>query len=293
VFDPSLNPHAYSLTDWLAYDIQERDPWAPGQVGKNVSDVKLSFVYHRQDGAGAFRAQITKLKPQTRHSREAQFKAARRNQPVKREVDHVFEARIAEGQVALLLDERTLGQAPLPATSDPIQVELIHVDYRASVRINGKEVLCTTPGQYKPNVAALMEACLDGKSTPVEVRLIGEAQTCVISHISLWRDVYYLTDRPPERRPLWASPNNFPEYLARLEDDQFFVLGDNSAVSLDARFWTEPIELPKENLYVKAGVVPRRFMLGKAFFVYWPAGYAPLGFPPALVPNFGDMRFIH
>jgi hypothetical protein len=106
--------------------------------------------------------------------------------------------------------------------------------------------------------------------------------------------VYYINrNERPDRRPQWASPADFPENLARLEDDQFFVLGDNSAVSLDARFWCDPIELEHEDLHVKAGVVPRRFMLGKAFFVYWPAGFAPFGFRPSLVPNFGDMRFIH
>ena len=39
--------------------------------------------------------------------------------------------------------------------------------------------------------------------------------------------------------------------------------------------------------------VPRGFMLGKAFFVYWPAGYRPLGLPYGIEPDFGDMRFIH
>ena len=35
-----------------------------------------------------------------------------------------------------------------------------------------------------------------------------------------------------------------------------------------------------------------KMMLGRAFFVYWPAGYRPLKGAPALVPNFGDMRLI-
>jgi hypothetical protein len=35
-------------------------------------------------------------------------------------------------------------------------------------------------------------------------------------------------------------------------------------------------------------------MLGKAFFVYWPGGFRPLtDNAPGVVPNFGDMRFIH
>ena len=65
-------------------------------------------------------------------------------------------------------------------------------------------------------------------------------------------------------------------------------------VSLDARFWGAPVDLPHEGGYeVGPGRVPGRFMLGKAFFVYWPAGYRPLNGAPGLIPNFSDMRFIH
>ena len=62
----------------------------------------------------------------------------------------------------------------------------------------------------------------------------------------------------------------------------------------DGRFWDAPVELEHEgNLHVEQGRVPGRFMLGKAFFVYWPAGYRPLtNQAPAVVPNFGEMRFI-
>ena len=70
-------------------------------------------------------------------------------------------------------------------------------------------------------------------------------------------------------------------------------MGDNSPISGDARYWTDPIHLPAEQLDVEAGRVPGRFLLGKAFFVYWPAGYRPIDAAPALVPNFGDMRIIH
>jgi hypothetical protein len=61
-------------------------------------------------------------------------------------------------------------------------------------------------------------------------------------------------------------------------------------MSLDARCWADRIELA--DLQVDAGRVPDRFMLGKAFFVYWPAGYRPFQGAPAVTPNFGDMRFI-
>lgn len=38
-------------------------------------------------------------------------------------------------------------------------------------------------------------------------------------------------------------------------ENHFFVLGDNSASSRDSRFW---------------GFVPRRYVIGKAFLIYWP-----------------------
>ena len=37
--------------------------------------------------------------------------------------------------------------------------------------------------------------------------------------------------------------------------DSFFVLGDNSASSRDSRYW---------------GFVPKKYLLGKAFLIYWP-----------------------
>jgi hypothetical protein len=89
---------------------------------------------------------------------------------------------------------------------------------------------------------------------------------------------------------MWASPTDFPNNVIHLGPTDYFVLGDNSLMSLDARMWNEDIDLP--DLKVEAGRVPNRFMLGKAFFVYWPAGYRPIEAAPAVTPNFGDMRFI-
>ena len=41
----------------------------------------------------------------------------------------------------------------------------------------------------------------------------------------------------------------------RVPEDNFFVLGDNSASSRDSRYW---------------GFVPKKYLVGKAFLLYWP-----------------------
>lgn len=284
-FDPSLNPLKFALTDWLAYDVTENQGpnSEPDSYRKssytpenNVSDVKLSFYYHRQQGDGALRVQLTKL-------------------------SDAFEAEITPDEARLIMNGRTIaGPAPLPRHGGPILVEMINADYRVCLRIDSRELLSSTEQQYYPDIPALLEAFAANRSLPKpQVQITAEKQRCAISHLSLWRDVYYLNrgirraSDVPTQNSLWASPVQIPRTLMELGKDEYFVLGDNSFVSLDARFWDDPVSLPSEDLLLRAGRVPGRFMLGKAFFVYWPAGYRPIPSAPAIVPNFGKMRFIH
>jgi len=86
----------------------------------------------------------------------------------------------------------------------------------------------------------------------------------------------------------------------QLEADQFFVLGDNSAKSLDGRLWNGPKQdgSPGFEPYVK-----RELLIGKALFVYWPHGLERIPgtsirlpslpyFERQYGPNFSDMRLI-
>jgi signal peptidase I len=277
-FDATANPNKFALTDWLAYDVSEMQ--GPGSEpdtylnhpipsDNNVSDVKLAFYYQRTAGDGPLRVQLTKN-------------------------DHLFETQINSSTVTLLMDGNPItSPAPIPGDRSLMHVEMINADYRVAVRINDQELLATTDQQYHPDMRKLLDDFRHrAKSEKPVIRLIGENQSCDITHLGLWRDIYYL-NRDRAGRPLKASPDEFPFQLMRLGPDEFFVLGDNSYVSLDARYWDDPIDLPHENLRVESGRVPRRFMLGKAFFVYWPAGFRPIDSAPALAPDFGDMRFIH
>jgi signal peptidase I len=286
-FDDKANPQKQSLTDWLAYDVTVNQ-MPRGSLDKfnapiytadnNVGDIKLAFFYQRNDGSGPLRLSATKI-------------------------DQTFVAQVEPGKVSLF---RKIGNGAeslirsVPVRNDfarPTRVELTNVDYRITVRIDDRDVIVTKPEEYSPNVRALLDAFeRNQKMDKPVIQISADHQSCAISHLSLWRDIYYMNRSPAfsgGSQLEWATPFRFPSKLVRLKKDEFFVCGDNSPISGDARYWSEPINLPNEELFAESGRVPRRFLLGKAFFVYWPAGFRPIDPAPAVVPNFGDMRFIH
>jgi hypothetical protein len=179
--------------------------------------------------------------------------------------------------------------------SEPVHIEMVNVDYRVAVRINDKEVIATTDEQYYPNVKELWDheqeqfGSRDAIDRPFKVplvRIAAENQSAHFEHLTLARDVYYLSFHHGQQ--FWATT----EKVSHLKQGEYFVMGDNSFISGDARYWQDPIVLPHEGLNVESGRVPEQFMLGKAFFVYWPAGYRLPYFPINGVPDFGEMRFI-
>jgi len=114
------------------------------------------------------------------------------------------------------------------------------------------------------------------------VQIFG-AGDLTLSHIALFRDIHYtdMGDRAVEGKPL------------QLDEDEFFVLGDNSPNSADGRVWASR-GLSNDGKGYRVGIVPRDYLVGKAMFVYLPSFFKPFGknsrFP---VFNIGDMRFIH
>lgn len=84
----------------------------------------------------------------------------------------------------------------------------------------------------------------------------------------------------------------------RLGADEFYTLGDNSPASGDSRYWDDPRPWIAEEAFAdpsraRAGIVPRKLMIGRAFFVYFPAPLKLSSDQPGVIPNFADMRFIH
>lgn len=269
-------PRISAFNDWLAYDSEAGRGASRWNL---VGDLKLQFFYDRKAGDGPLRLTLSK-----------------RGQNFVAEIGKTS-ARLllagADGQMQELIPAKEFS-----ARNGPMSVEFSSADYQVTLRINDRNVLQTTPQQYAPNMSSLLANTGPDAPAP-QVRISAENQQAALSHVSLWRDIYYLSEGKAEvRRNGRLTPEDFrgtADNIMQLGPDEFFTMGDNSQISGDGRYWSEPTILPYEGLNVEPGKVPARFMLGKAFFVYWPAGYRPFESSnvPAVVPNFGDMRFIH
>ena len=110
--------------------------------------------------------------------------------------------------------------------------------------------------------------------------------TLTVSNLVLKRDIYYRGQSnfeeyisPSDPRYMWLKnlrnhlndpsawseeyyplAGNYDEYEINISEDEFFMLGDNSPMSLDGREWQ------------REHTVPRHAISGKAFFIYWPHG---------------------
>jgi len=136
-----------------------------------------------------------------------------------------------------------------------------------------------------------------------------------ITRLQVWRDIYYIADSWQRNRGqlvtdyenpvpgilfrIASDPELWDEFQRRrshdfpLGEDQFFVMGDNSPESLDARLWRG--QNPRDSSQPGGAYLERDLLIGKALFVYWPHSWnripgTPIPFP--LFPNFEDMRLV-
>lgn len=97
----------------------------------------------------------------------------------------------------------------------------------------------------------------------VRLRLHGDARV-KITRLNLYRDLYYMMTDDRGGNPVtdytndWESRHFKPgekRYQLDIPADKFMALGDNAPSSVDSRFW---------------GFVPRKNLVGRASFVFWP-----------------------
>ncbi|HPS53168.1 MAG TPA: S26 family signal peptidase, partial [Phycisphaerae bacterium] len=149
-----------------------------------------------------------------------------------------------------------------------------------------------------------------------------------LAHVKILRDVYYTSPRiftPRDNNANYdyvrkmleqggRGPNSWkrdedgnfigwgvtgnPITLREFPDDsgrnEYYCLGDNSSQSFDCRSWiaaapTLKLMDKKGDFGYQLGTVPRYNIIGRAFFVFWPAGFTLPVLEMPVVPNAGRM----
>lgn len=183
-------------------------------------------------------------------------------------------------------------------------VDFWHVDQSLSLYVKGERLLHVeynwTPAQRIENALGLtLDQVMTGprdlltreeNGTQPRVWIEFTGGSFELCRTALFRDLHYRADMYHPRHSLAGQPARctHPSSTPSLGPDQFFVCGDNSPESLDARLWDEP-EPWVAKIDPTIGTVHRDLLIGKAFFVYFPAMYRTGKIP---VPDFGRMRFV-
>lgn len=165
-------------------------------------------------------------------------------------------------------------------TGRPIKMRFANVDHQLVLEF-GNEKLIHDMGLDKNDAGTRIE--IEPKA------IIFGSGKLSISHAGLYRDIHYLSSRYDTGRQVARAGEGNP---FTLDEDEFFALGDNSPDSSDSRMWAVAGLGNNEHKY-RMGIVPREYLVGKAFFVYWPSGYTAEKLKLPLIPNIGRMRLIH
>ncbi len=186
-------------------------------------------------------------------------------------------AKVFENEQTIL----TQKSIELPITNKPALVEFTNIDHQLIFRFGDRELtfdLGTGPDDAGQRIAKIQP----------KVKIFG-AGKIELSHINIFRDIHYMTTAGPGRGPGRAAEGK----PFALGEDEFFVLGDNSANSADSRWWNAP-GIGNNDASYRQGIVPRQYLVGKAFFVYWPSGFSPFaGTRFGLIPNIERLRLIY
>jgi signal peptidase I len=241
--DAAGKPRPELITDFLGYNTYE--PGFGGPVGRNwVGDLMLECEVTTDQPSGELVLELSKG------------------------VDR-FQARWDLASAACTLvrlgkdkPEEQLDRKPTAVRPGTHRLRFSNVDERLLVWVDSDlpfgDGVPYPPARQQGPVAEndLQPASIGARGAGVDVR-----------HLRLWRDTYYTLDPRSGSDARWegddwADPQGWgplQHLLARtlyVHPDHYFCVGDNSTESSDSRTW---------------GLVPKRLMLGRALFIYYPA----------------------
>lgn len=200
----------------------------------SMGDLKISFDFQAHTRSGSLHTLITE------NSHEFLFTLPLSNGPVAATLSHSGEVKKTSREITLDL-------------SRPHRVEFVNVDDRAWMVVDEQRLLVH---DYDSDVT---QEQIENPSSDVRIGCTGARLS--IRDVQIHRDIYYTSGQRPTDSGLllFGSPSGpgkrSVDFAYRLEDDEYFVLGDNSARSNDSREW---------------GPVPQENVIGEAFLVFWP-----------------------
>jgi signal peptidase I len=172
-----------------------------------------------------------------------------------------------------------------------VTLEAANVDHKVFLKVNGKRVVGQDVADLKGDHAfGEQDDYTYEPSVPrsqwqgdpkdwAGIKIGFQGTPLVVNRLRINRDVYYTND-------ILGGPTGgvaTEGHPKTLGADEFFAMGDNSPRSQDGRWWSKDPKLAS---------VPRANLVGKAFFVYWPAAGKRI-IPLPVVPDVKDFRLIH
>ena len=212
---------------------------------------------------------------------------------------------VTTGEATLSIDGET-GYRPTAKTAvrgpGKYRIMFSNIDDELRLWVDGRKVVFDSATTYPP-----LENTKPTEADLSPAGIASEGAAIQVSQLRIRRDIYYISARGNngmmlldyDPRPLnlederalaafmqdpglWRKVEYNSEEFP-LQEDQFFMLGDNSAASKDSRLWGDEY------------FVDRDLLIGKAVFIYWPHSWhriPGLNIPFPFFPNFARMEIV-
>ena len=197
---------------------------------------------------------------------------------------------LASGKV--IIRDLTSNTALLQATIRPLQIDQDNdvafsiLDHQLIITVNGETHRYSGANDaenwgYDPSQPRRFHSAFNISGANGDFTLKG---------VKLFRDTHYTYNLEGTNHKALGSPMN--PLLSRLKKDEYYVLGDNSPASNDSRFWNAPGYGNGKETF-RTGIVPKDYLIGRAFMVFWPSKTVKYDDFRDNLPNLMDIRILH